>query len=106
MPTPGRSGVHPQFFPSAPKSPSIVLQPKLPIVSPDAGPPADALDLAAYAVFIERLNAGEAIDGDAARLVDAAIATSMRPGFEEFVSLAHLRFVPFAHQLAAARRAR
>jgi SNF2 family DNA or RNA helicase len=82
-----------------------LLQPKLPIGTPVAPPPVDAVDLAAYAIFVERLAAGEAIDEGVARLVDAAIATSMRPGFEEFVSLAHLRFVPFPHQLAAARRA-
>jgi hypothetical protein len=69
---------------------------------------ADALDLGAYAQFIVRLEAGVAIDERFARLVDAAIATSMRPGFEEFVSLSHLRFVPArraATQTLAASRA-
>jgi hypothetical protein len=82
-----------------------LLQPKLPIGTALAVPTLDAEHLAPYALFLERLEAGEAIDERTARLVDAAIATSMRPGFEQFVSLSHLRFVPFPHQLAAARRA-
>ena len=64
-----------------------------------------ASELDAYAPLLARLEREEALDERTARLVDAAIATSTRPGFEEFVSLSHLRFVPFAHQLTAARRA-
>ena len=68
--------------------------------------PSDDVELlAAYAPFIGRLEAGEPVVERVSRLVDAAIATSTRPGFDEFISLSHLRFTPFAHQLAAARRA-
>jgi SNF2 family DNA or RNA helicase len=61
--------------------------------------------LTAYAPLIARLEAGEPVVERVSRLVDAAIVTSTRPGFDEFVSLSHLRFTPFGHQLAAARRA-
>jgi SNF2 family DNA or RNA helicase len=78
-----------------------VLNPHTPTGIPET-PPDDGPDLQAYAPFLAQLE-GTLIDERVSRLVDAAIATSIRPGFEEFVSLAHLRFQP--HQLASARRA-
>ncbi len=62
-------------------------------------------ELAAYAPFIARLEAGETIAEDTSRLVEGAVRVLMKPGFEDFVSLSRLRFEAFPHQLAAARRA-
>ncbi|MGP6159176.1 MAG: DEAD/DEAH box helicase [Vulcanimicrobiaceae bacterium] len=61
-------------------------------------------ELAVYASLIARLDAGESISGASSPLVERAVATWMRPGFEEFVSLSRLRFTPFSHQLTAAKR--
>jgi len=73
---------------------------------PSNAPPAlGVAPLARYAPFIARLEAGEIVSEQANRLVEAAVSVWMKPGFEEFVSLSRLRFEPFPHQLAAARRA-
>lgn len=61
-------------------------------------------DLAAYAPFVARLEAGEALSDHANLLVDRALAAWLRPGFEEFVCTSRVHFEPFAYQLSAAKR--
>lgn len=61
--------------------------------------------LAAYRPLLEKLARPRLIDLDASRLVDEAADAWARPGFETFISLPHLRFEPFPHQLQAASTA-
>jgi SNF2 family DNA or RNA helicase len=62
-------------------------------------------ELSPYAPLLSRLHAGDPIADERSRLVDAAVAQTIRPGFEQFQSLGRLRFEPFPYQLAAAQRA-
>jgi SNF2 family DNA or RNA helicase len=64
-----------------------------------------APELALYAPLLSRLHAGDPIADERSRLVDAAVAQTIRPGFEQLQSLGRLRFEPFPYQLAAAQRA-
>ncbi|MHB1975009.1 MAG: DEAD/DEAH box helicase [Acidimicrobiales bacterium] len=59
-------------------------------------------DLAQYDTMLARLLAGAAVDPAASALVDQAVATSSRPGFDTLMCLPRLRFEPFAYQLSAA----
>jgi SNF2 family DNA or RNA helicase len=56
----------------------------------------------AYEHLLERLEAGQAVNPGASRLVDDALELWSRPGFDTFVSLPRLGFEPFPYQLAAA----
>ena len=67
--------------------------------APDGTP---AAWLAPYAHLVELLSAGEAVDEETSRLVDAAVEVWARPSFDTFVSTGHLRFVPFDYQLHTA----
>ncbi len=68
--------------------------------APDGMP---AAWLAPYAHLVELLSAGEAVDEETSRLVDAAVEVWARPSFDTFVSTGHLRFVPFDYQLHTAQ---
>jgi hypothetical protein len=54
-------------------------------------------------VLLDRLAGTGPVDKRWSELVEAAVAVWSRPGFDTFVSAPHLRFEPFAHQLAAAK---
>ncbi len=83
--------------PAAGEPQTVSLEPAL------AGePPAD---LAPYGPLLARLGEAHPVDEAAAGLVEQALAVWARPGFESFISLPRLRFVPFPHQLNAARTA-
>ncbi|MEI6621686.1 MAG: DEAD/DEAH box helicase [Actinomycetes bacterium] len=54
-------------------------------------------------VLLERLASTSGLDRQWSALVEAAVTVWSRPGFDTLVSLPHLRFEPFAHQLATAQ---
>jgi SNF2 family DNA or RNA helicase len=58
-----------------------------------------------YATLLRRLTDAPPPPDRWSDLVDAAVGVWSRPGFDVFVSLPHLRFSPYAHQLQAARAA-
>lgn len=58
-----------------------------------AGPPAPYLEL------LRRLESGRSLDPAVSALVGRAVEVWSRPGFDTFISLPHLRFEPFAHQV-------
>ncbi|MGH9128469.1 MAG: DEAD/DEAH box helicase [Acidimicrobiales bacterium] len=62
-------------------------------------------DLSAYRGLLGRLEQGEALQAGQWPLVQGAVRVWSKPGFDTFISLPHLRFEPFAHQLGAAERA-
>ena len=72
------------------------------LAAPTVPGSAPAAWLASYAHLVERLLAGEVVDGAASRLVDAAAEVWARPSFDTFVSIGHLRFEPFDYQLQTA----
>lgn len=76
---------------------------RLPAPSDDQARP-DLSELSAYLPLLRQLERGGPVADDLSELVDEALTLWARPGFETFVSLPHLRFVPFPYQLRAAER--
>lgn len=71
-----------------------------------AGPNDDLQDiLALYASLLVGLRAVAPVDRQVSALVDEAVKVWSRPGFDTFLSVESLRFIPFDYQLQAARSA-
>lgn len=64
---------------------------------------ATQLPVMSEVTLLERLGEVDGLDQPWSALVEAAVAVWSRPGFDTLVSLPHLRFEPFAHQLATAQ---
>ena len=60
-------------------------------------------DLSAYLPLLARLRNGTRPQPDWSAIVDDAVQVWARPGFDTFLATPRLRFVPFDHQLRAAR---
>jgi SNF2 family DNA or RNA helicase len=56
-----------------------------------------------YRALLARLGTGSLVDDAWSGLVDGAVQVWSRPGFDTLVSLPHLRFTPYAHQVQAAQ---
>lgn len=66
-------------------------------------PPADEAVLSLYAPLLARLRNRPPVRAEVSSLVDDAVRVWSRPGFDQFLSLASLRFTPFDYQVQTAR---